>query len=317
MVLEECLACPVCKSTLRLTDDSTLVCSACNRLFPILNDVPVLLPDELSEFKRLEADYHTLAVDQYSAVNMADSLRVRKYHDDFLKPLESMTPGAFVLEVAGGDGSDALQLQMRGMRVIQTDISIGMVSIAKKKLLSINSSGFVVCDAENLPCKDNKLDAILIVAGLHHLSSPSAFFAEAKRALKPGGLLVIGFEPNTWQYTFVYPALKMIRRFVSYKDKVFPSSASIADQEAQGFSMKHFKDFAASSELEIKEVQRIWYINGFVHTVLCHINARREGLSPIEIPNLMQHALIFLDTIISKIPLLRNFCWHWSVVLRK
>ena len=41
------LACPVCKKPVHLLpDDSGLKCDACKRLYPIRDDIPVMLPEE-------------------------------------------------------------------------------------------------------------------------------------------------------------------------------------------------------------------------------------------------------------------------------
>ena len=318
-MLADIFACPVCKSGVRKNTEDQIECLGCGRVFPLVGDIPILLPDELGDFKRLEAEYHTLAADTYAAVNMIDSLRVRRYHDAFLKPLETMPPGALVFEVAGGDGSDAIRLLKMGMKVVQTDISLEMVRAARSRMAAelLAASEFAVCDAENLPCKANSIDAIMIVGALHHLPSSHAFFAEAQRALRPDGILVIGFEPNTWQYRFVYPVLKNIRSILSSNGGDVHSKASIGDQETQGFSYKQFMCLAAQSGLKVVDVQRIWYLNGFIHTVLGHYNAKKDPACQVDLPHWIQQLIINFDDALSKIPLVQNFCWHWSVVLRK
>jgi len=41
------LACPLCKESVALTPDgSGLKCSKCNRVYPIKDDIPVMLIDE-------------------------------------------------------------------------------------------------------------------------------------------------------------------------------------------------------------------------------------------------------------------------------
>ena len=41
------LACPLCKESVALTlDGSGLKCSKCNRVYPIKDDIPVMLIDE-------------------------------------------------------------------------------------------------------------------------------------------------------------------------------------------------------------------------------------------------------------------------------
>jgi hypothetical protein len=45
--LLEILACPICKEEVRLTQDGTgLQCGKCHRVYPIRDDIPVMLVDE-------------------------------------------------------------------------------------------------------------------------------------------------------------------------------------------------------------------------------------------------------------------------------
>ncbi len=45
--LLDILVCPLCKTPVRLTPDSVgLKCSTCRRVYPIRDDIPVMLPDE-------------------------------------------------------------------------------------------------------------------------------------------------------------------------------------------------------------------------------------------------------------------------------
>jgi uncharacterized protein len=46
-VLLEILVCPVCKSSLELKPDgSGLKCLQCHRVYPVRDDVPVMLPEQ-------------------------------------------------------------------------------------------------------------------------------------------------------------------------------------------------------------------------------------------------------------------------------
>ena len=68
--------------------------------------------------------------------------------------------------------------------------------------------GLVRARAEDLPFPDASFDRIYCVNALHHFTDRTAFFAEARRVLKPGGgLLTIGKDPHTeqddwWVYTY-------------------------------------------------------------------------------------------------------------------
>ncbi len=51
--LLEILVCPLCKTPVKLTPDSNgLKCSTCRRVYPIRDDIPVMLVDEA----RVETD---------------------------------------------------------------------------------------------------------------------------------------------------------------------------------------------------------------------------------------------------------------------
>lgn len=45
--LLDILVCPICKTPVRLvSSDSALKCSTCFRVYPIKDDIPVMLPEE-------------------------------------------------------------------------------------------------------------------------------------------------------------------------------------------------------------------------------------------------------------------------------
>ena len=45
--LLEILACPLCRTSVRLLKDGTgLLCEQCRRVYPVVDDIPVMLPDE-------------------------------------------------------------------------------------------------------------------------------------------------------------------------------------------------------------------------------------------------------------------------------
>lgn len=48
--LLDLLACPVCRVSVRLTQDgSGLACPSCHRIYPIRDGIPVMLPDEATQ----------------------------------------------------------------------------------------------------------------------------------------------------------------------------------------------------------------------------------------------------------------------------
>ena len=272
-------------------------------------------------FKALEAEFHSAEADGFAARNGKFSYRVFRYHDDYLRELSACPTGSVLMEVGGGEGLEAIRLRNQGFALIESDIALGMVRIARRRAEAAGQAAhsvFVVCDAEQLPCPDGSLDAVLIVGALHHLPSPRAFVSAASRALKPGGLLVVGFEPSRWPYIAVYPFLRMLARLVHFcRFRSDVATASIADAATHGLIRADVSRSLGNAGLDPVRLQRIWYVNGFVHMVLSAANRRRPVGRLLELPPALQRALVSFDDYVSKIPLVRELCWHWTVIARK
>jgi uncharacterized protein YbaR (Trm112 family) len=58
--LLEILRCPVCvqeeRGMLRLVSDSWLVCETCDRKYPIVDDIPIMLIDEGDKWRQTAVD---------------------------------------------------------------------------------------------------------------------------------------------------------------------------------------------------------------------------------------------------------------------
>ena len=146
---------------------------------------------------------------------------------------------------------------------------------------------------------------------------PERFFAAAKRALKPGGLLVIGFEPNRWPYYTVIPVLRFLSRMLHPNRNISPGSTSIGDMETTGFIETDFERFLKAEGLKKVSLQRIWYLGGFVQFAVQYINKKRPVERMIDLPIALQRLLVACDNFLSRIPLLRRFCWHWTLVAQR
>jgi len=49
----------------------------------------------------------------------------------------------------------------------------------------------ITCDARQLPFSDKCLRAIVLIDVMHHISNPVAFFKDAKRCIKKGGVIIL------------------------------------------------------------------------------------------------------------------------------
>jgi SAM-dependent methyltransferase len=82
-------------------------------------------------------------------------------------------------------------------RVIAVDQSRAMLAAARARLKGVDHVELRSGDLEELPIEDRELDAALLLLVLHYVVDPAKALAEALRALKPGGrLLVMDMTPH-------------------------------------------------------------------------------------------------------------------------
>jgi ubiquinone/menaquinone biosynthesis C-methylase UbiE len=105
---------------------------------------------------------------------------------------EKLTPQSRVLEVGCGTGIIALDIAPKVEEVVGVDISPAMVDVAKSKAgsLTLNNVRFEVGDGYDLPFEAGSFDQVLLTNLLHVVQNPDAILREAKRLLKPDGLLI-------------------------------------------------------------------------------------------------------------------------------
>lgn len=93
-----------------------------------------------------------------------------------------------ILDVGTGNGSLALLLSEMGHDVIGTDISEGMLSVARKKAQERGvNPDLRIGDAESLDFEDNSFDAVVSRVVLWTLPHPNKAISEWKRVLNPSG----------------------------------------------------------------------------------------------------------------------------------
>jgi ArsR family transcriptional regulator len=82
-------------------------------------------------------------------------------------------------------------------RVFAVDQSRAMLTAARARLQGLDNVDLRQGELESLPIGDGELDAAVLFLVLHYLPEPEEALAEARRALKPGGrLLVVDMTPH-------------------------------------------------------------------------------------------------------------------------
>ena len=107
----------------------------------------------------------------------------------------ALTAASHVLEVGAGSGFYSVEVAQRvpGGHLELLDLQPEMLKKAQRKLEAkrLSNVGYTLADAGRLPFKEDSFDALFLVAVLGEVSNQKAFLSEARRVLKPEGMLSI------------------------------------------------------------------------------------------------------------------------------
>jgi ubiquinone/menaquinone biosynthesis C-methylase UbiE len=161
-------------------------------------------PGTTDEILDVNRRYHDVAAADYDSKWGVDFGSVgRAQVRGKVEKLLGRGPGPFAraLEVGSGTGYFTLNLMQDGVigAGVCTDVSPGMLDAlrANAERLGLDVET-VVTDAAALPFEDASFDLVLGHAVLHHLPELERSFAEFRRVLRPGGVLLFAGEPSRY-----------------------------------------------------------------------------------------------------------------------
>ena len=104
-----------------------------------------------------------------------------------------LSPGARVLDMACGTGSQSIAFAKYGFSVVSVDLSPDMLARAKKKIRKGYDVTFLCQDASSIPYADSHFDLATVSFGLHDMPEGIgvAVLREMRRVTKPDGKIVI------------------------------------------------------------------------------------------------------------------------------
>ena len=89
-------------------------------------------------------------------------------------------------EICCGGAEAFALLDSHVVRGIGIDVSVSMLEVARARFAS-DAYFFVQGDATALPLRNNVLDSVVMLGGIHHVNDRVRLFKEIFRVLKPGG----------------------------------------------------------------------------------------------------------------------------------
>src|SRR5450631_321031 len=170
----------------------------------------------------------------YDRMNDLTSCGAHRLWKRFTLSLANLRPGQRALDVAGGSGDLAAglarQVGDQGL-VVLSDINASMLAHGRDRLLNegfVRNAYCVQANAERLPFPDGYFDCITIGFGLRNVTDKPAALISMRRALKPGGqLLVLEFSHPT------IPGVQPL--YDAYSFHVLPFLGRLVAQDAASY----------------------------------------------------------------------------------
>ena len=115
-----------------------------------------------------------------------------------------------IFDIATGTGDFAIEaLSLNPEKIIGVDISEGMLSVGREKLIKKNLTDKIELlsgDSEVLPFEDNFFDAVIVSFGVRNFENLEKGLSDMLRVLKPGGKVVIleFSKPKSFPFKQIY-----------------------------------------------------------------------------------------------------------------
>lgn len=180
------LLCPNCKAASLNFQEGNLICGKCNSSYPVINDAPYLIHQEL--------------IKQYKQYNKEVESPINKFKT-FLKKspwlYQFLTYTIGSISYFGWSPRKSLKKLFKEPELkdkIIINIGSGIKTI-HPEIINVDIFPFkdvnLVTDATKLPIKDNSVDMVITESTLEHIPDVELAIQEICRVVKPGGYVYI------------------------------------------------------------------------------------------------------------------------------
>lgn len=149
--------------------------------------------------------------DSVAEIYIKENEKVKEVHDQrFMESLQHlrMEPGMKILNITSRDAeaADYINRIIAGVKVINAEISLGLINVAKKIRPSVTQ--VKLANYSSLPFENGEFDRVLSLETLEHVAEPLRFLQELHRVSTTGARMVLSCPPATSEPAYrVYTAL--------------------------------------------------------------------------------------------------------------
>ena len=149
----------------------------------------------------------------------------------------AVRPGMRVLDLGCGRGEIVRHCARLGADAFGVDYAPVALKLARELLAADSEAkgkmGLGRSDAKQLPFPENYFDRVLIFDVVEHLFpwELDLCLAEVRRALQPGGVVIIHTAPNVWYDRYAYPVVRAVRVLMGQGEQ-YPSNPRLLNVAA-------------------------------------------------------------------------------------
>lgn len=188
------LICPECRGRFEEKENESLRCIDCGKVYPITNNIPILLDESAKTLAEEIAVQDHVAIEyEQKRYNNPFSKRYHKWWTEEM--LRDLVLTGRVLD--NGCGVGLLDDFVPRENLVGFDISSEMLACAADHV-----SNLVLGNSQVQPFADDSFDLVVCRSLLHHLQTPQKAVSEISRILKPGGYVTLA-DTNTSLLSYV------------------------------------------------------------------------------------------------------------------